>query len=247
MMQKLSAIIVDDEKDAQLVLTHLINSSVPDVEIIDVCDDVLSAVESIKKNNPDIVFLDIQMPEYAGYEIVKFIDPSSIKIIFVTAFNEFAVKAFDLSAVDYLLKPVKRQRLIEAVEKAREKKELELSLSSYKTLVNNLNQKKEPKILIKEAKGQSVLKLNDIISVEGQRAYSEIILASGKRLTVSKNLKTMQELFSDYEPLFRCHKSWIINTNHIERIVSSEQQVHLSDGRIVRVSTPKLKELMEAV
>lgn len=246
-MQKLNAIIVDDERDAQLVLTHLINSSVPNVEIVDLCEDVLSAVESIKKNNPDIVFLDIQMPEYAGYEIVKFIDPTSVKIIFVTAFNEFAIKAFDLSAVDYLMKPVKRQRLIDAVEKVREKKELEDSLNAYSALVNNLNLDKEPQILIKDRKEQKVVKLREIISVEGQRAYSEIILLSGKRLTVSKNLKNMEDLFSDYEPLFRCHKSWIINTQHIDKIVSSEQQVHLSDGRIVRISLPKLKELMEVV
>lgn len=247
MNRKLKAIIIDDERKAREVLSILLERNCPNVEVLEQCSDVLTGIEAIKKHRPDVVFLDVQMPEYAGFEIVNFVDDIDFEIVFVTAFNEYALKAFELSAVDYLTKPVNRERLKEAVQKVQEKKIQESNLIAYQTLLDNLKDAKNPTVIIKDVVGKHIIKLEEIVSVEGQRAYSQIILTSGKRLMVSKNLKQMENLFSVYQALFRCHKSWIINTNYIEKIIYSEGKVVLSGGRIVRVSSSKTKELLALV
>lgn len=242
---KITAIIVDDERNAREVLSYLLERTCPEVEVLDFCENLPDAVKSIHAHNPDVVFLDIQMPEYAGYEIIKFIEPTSFNLIFVTAFNEFAIKAFDLSAVDYLLKPVKRERLKEAVKRAKQKKQQEESLAAYNTLINNLDKNNAPQIVIKEAGGQRIIKLNQIVSVEGQRAYSEIMLKDGQRILVSKNLKTMEGLFEHFSPLVRCHKSWIVNVNEVNQILTGKNELLMSNASKAKISSNRVKMLKE--
>lgn len=246
-MNKITTIIVDDEEKAREVLDTLLKRNCPDVNVISKCNNLLNAVEQIKLHSPDLVFLDIQMPEYAGYEITNFIDKIDFDIIFVTAFNEFAIKAFELSALDYLLKPIDRNRLKEAVAKVQEKKEKALELKEYKALLNNMQNEKNPQIVISEAIGKRVVKLNDILAIEGQRAYSNIMLRNNTSILASKNLKYFENLLKDKFNFFRCHKSWIINLNEIEKIVSSEQKLLLSNNNEIKVSPQKIKELQQLI
>ncbi len=246
-MNKITTIIVDDEEKAREVLDTLLKRNCPDVNVISKCNNLLNAVEQIKLHSPDLVFLDIQMPEYAGYEITNFFDKIDFDIIFVTAFDEFAIKAFDLSALDYLLKPIDRNRLKEAVAKVQEKKEKALELKEYKALLNNMQNEKNPQIVISEAIGKRVVKLNDILAIEGQRAYSNIMLRNNTSILASKNLKYFENLLKDKFNFFRCHKSWIINLNEIEKIVSSEQKLLLSNNNEIKVSPQKIKELQQLI
>ena len=127
----LRTIIVDDEQSAQDVLENLLDRYCPSVQLLDKCSNVEEAVASIEKNQPDIVFLDIEMPNYAGYELVSFFETVNFDIIFITAYDHYAIKAFEVSAVDYLLKPVDIERLKSAVDKVQEKKDRK---NSYRTI-----------------------------------------------------------------------------------------------------------------
>ena len=149
-MNGLRAIIVDDEQRARDVLSKLLERNCSNVVVEETCVDVLSAVEKIKKIQPDVVFLDVQMPNYAGYELVNFFDEINFEIIFVTAFDHYAIKAFELSAIDYLVKPVDRLRLVEAVNKVKLKKGQEKSKEAYEELLNSIKEKEFKKIVIPE-------------------------------------------------------------------------------------------------
>jgi len=145
---KLKAIIIDDEQRARDVLNNLIARFCPQVEVIALCENVLSAVEQIKKQAPDIVFSDIEMPQYAGYELVNFIDKINFEIIFVTAYDQYAVRAFEVAAIDYLLKPVEIDRLRQAVARVEARKEKEQQTESLLVLKEAIEKKKINSIVI---------------------------------------------------------------------------------------------------
>lgn len=214
-METIKAILVDDELAARNVLTNLIQRNCPEVEILDTCENVPNAVEAINKLQPDVVFLDVQMPNYAGYEIVDFFDRIDFEIIFVTAYNHYAIKAFELSAVDYLVKPIKRQRLRESVEKLSSRMEEKTAIENYRLLRESMQHKEPEKIVISELGNKRILHLDDIIAIQGKGAYSSVYLMNQKELLVSKNLKHFESILPDTNQFFRSHKSWIINTNHM--------------------------------
>ena len=214
-MSKIRSILVDDEPAARDVLERLLTRSCPSIEIMQKCVDVPDAVEAIKKHKPDVVFLDVEMPNYAGYEIVDFFDEIDFEIIFVTAYDKYAIKAFELSAIDYLVKPISRQRLIDAVAKLDQKVEEKSVVKDYQILKESIQNKEHEKIVISELGNKRVLLLNDIIAIQAKGAYSTIHLSNDKDLLVSKNLKHFESILPENGTFFRSHKSWIISTNHI--------------------------------
>ena len=113
----MKAIIIDDEEAARSVLSNLLKRTCPQVEILELCENVPEGVKAIHKHKPDLVFLDVEMPDYAGYELVDFFDEVNFKIIFATAYDQYALKAFEVHAVDYLLKPFSQERFDQAIEK----------------------------------------------------------------------------------------------------------------------------------
>jgi two-component system LytT family response regulator len=238
-MDKIKAIIIDDELGAQRVLTALLNKNCPNIEILKCCGDVLSGVEAIKELNPQVVFLDVQMPNYNGYELIKFIPKITFEIIFVTAFDQYAIKAFQMSASDYLLKPINREQLKDAVTKITTKITQKSKVEQYEELLQSMNQKKIAKIVISESQGKRVIDINKIIAIEGQGAYSTIHLKDDKNVLVSKNLKHFEELLSDEELLFRCQKSWIVNLSDIVQVDNANLTLTLSDGFKVKFSSTK--------
>jgi len=163
-MNKISAIIIDDEKRARDVLQMLLERNCPGVNILATCVDVLSAVEKINEVQPDVVFLDVQMPNYAGYELVNFFDEINFEIIFVTAFDHYAIKAFELSAIDYLVKPVERLRLVDAVKRVSTKVNSQESKKQYEQLLNSIKEKEFKKIVIPESGNRRVLEIDNIIA-----------------------------------------------------------------------------------
>ena len=137
-MNKIKAIIVDDEQWARTVLNSLLEKDFNHIEVVAKCEDVLSAVEQIKLHQPDVIFLDVQMPEYAGFELVNFIDEINFEIIFVTAFDRYAIKAFELNAVDYLVKPIDRKKLSSSIDKLTSKLEQKGGLDNYHELLKSI-------------------------------------------------------------------------------------------------------------
>lgn len=214
-MNEIKAIVVDDEKSARDILTRLIELHCPNVQIAVTCSNVPEAVEAVKEHQPDLLFLDIEMPNYAGYEIVSFFEEINFEIIFITAYDHYAIKAFEISAVDYLLKPVDISRLKVAVERFREKNELLNLRNSYQVLKESLTEKRIEKIVIPHNGEQKIILLKDILAIEAKEAYSTIHIKSGERFMVSKNLKHFEGLLDENTNFFRTHKSWLVNTDYM--------------------------------
>lgn len=215
MNQPLKALIVDDEFAARDNLKSLLGMCCPDLQIIGMSENVSDAVLKIKELHPDIVFLDVEMPRYAGYEIVKFIDDINFHIIFVTAYDKYAIKAFQLNAIDYLLKPVDRHLLKEAVQKVVVKLKEKQAAESYTSLLQTIQEKENKTIVLNELNKRSIVALNDIIAIEAQGAYSHIHLLNGGTKIISKNIGHYEELLEDEPKFYRTHKSWLINTEKI--------------------------------
>lgn len=235
-MQKvITAIIVDDEESARDVLSNLITRFCPQLEVIRTCSNVLDALDAIKELKPDVVFLDIEMPNYAGHEIVSFFEEISFEIIFVTAYDQYAVKAFEISAVDYLLKPVEIDRLKDSVKKLLAQVELKNNQESYKTLTENLKSDGLAKLVVRNNHGQSIINTSDIIAIEAQEAYSCIYTEKEKYL-MSKNLKYYEILFDKKKSFFRTHKSWIVNIEHIITFSKTKLEIHLSKNITAKLS-----------
>ncbi|HRP89200.1 MAG TPA: response regulator [Edaphocola sp.] len=241
-MKKIRAIITDDEAAARNVLAQLLTLECPEIEVIDTCSDVPSTVLSIKKHQPDVVFLDIQMPGYSGYEIIDFLENINFEIIFVTAFDHYAIKAFELNAIDYLLKPVNRLRLVQAVEKLSNKLHEKKTLEQYRLLKQSFTNQTFEHIVISEIGKQSIIQLDHIIAIEANGAYSFIHLIDSKPLTVTKNIKQFETILPSNNNFFRSHKSWIINVSHIRNYKKTFLEIMLSNDLMAKLSKYRKEE-----
>lgn len=244
MIKKINAIIVDDEERARDVLSTLIERHCPQIHIQDQCKNVKEAIKSIQNHRPNVVFLDIEMPEQAGYELVEFFDPIDFEIIFVTAYDHYAIKAFELSAIDYLLKPVEIKRLKEAIARVEDKIGTRKMEENYKTLVQNLKKEQIDRIIIPHNREQLVISLNEILALEAKESYSVIHCENGKNYMVSKNLKHFESLLEDTS-FFRSHKSWLINTSKIISYSKKSLEVTLSEKVKAKLSKYKKAKFEE--
>ncbi len=243
-MEKLRIILVDDEDLALDVLTNLICRSSTPVDIVATCNDVLEAVNKINELKPDVVFLDVQMPDYAGYEIVNFFDEINFEIIFVTAYDQYAIKAFELSAIDYIVKPVERYRLEEALQKVMEKREQIAVKENYQVLLDSMRGKELGKIILPEiTDGQlsrRVLHFKDIIAVEAMRSYCQIHLKDESPFLISRNLKYFESLLPEKHTFFRSHRSWILNLDYVEKYYRKSDEVGMGKDIVAKVSKNRL-------
>lgn len=234
-MSKIKAILVDDEESSRDVLENLLLLFCEDVDVVDKCKSVLEAVESIKNNQPDVVFLDIEMPQYAGYEIVNFIEDVNFDIIFVTAYDQYAIRAFEVAAIDYLLKPVDIDRLKSAVERVRLKRNKEHQLERLSLLKDSIENKEIKSLLIYDKSQQHVLPFDSIIAIEAQESYC-VIHTKEKTYVVSKNLRHFEKTLEGIDRFFRVHRSWIINKDHLLNYSKTDLTIHLSNDLTTKLS-----------
>lgn len=247
-MSSIKALIVDDERAARDVLRNLLLRISDNVEVLDTAQDVPDAVQKIKALKPDVVFLDVQMPNYAGYEIVDFFEEIDFEIIFVTAYDQYAIKAFELSAIDYLVKPINRVRLIEAVAKLDEKLAGKVARKDYQILKDSIQKKEFKQIVISEMGNKRVITLKDIIAIQAQGAYSLVHLANEKNVLVSKNLKYFESVLPEDNSFFRSHKSWIISTSYISSFNKNKGEIDLFGGEITsKLSKYRISEFQEVM
>lgn len=244
-MNQLKALIVDDEEAARNVIGRLLERNCADIQIIGTAQDIPSAVELIKTHQPNVVFLDVQMPQYAGYEIVDFFERIDFEIIFVTAYDQYAIKAFELSAVDYLVKPISRNRLIEAVEKLQQRVHEKNAAIKFQLLKDSMQQKTFEHIVISELGNQRIVKIAEIVAIEANGAYSEIHLSGGRKIMVSKNLKQLETMLPDDALFFRSHKSWIIHLEHMLNYSKSTLEIELKGNFIAKLSKYKKVDFEE--
>lgn len=209
----LKAILVDDEPNSVQLLARQLEQHCPQVQVLGQVTDSTEAIELIRQIKPDVVFLDIEMPEMNGFQLLEQLEDITFAVIFVTAYDEFAVKAFRFSAVDYLLKPVDIPDLLAAVSKVERRqpldyRQLELLKSQYQS--GQFAQK-----LAVPYQGSLIfVELKEIVYCESDSNYTSIILASGKRYLVSKTLREVQE-FLEGRNFLRVHRQYVVNLDHI--------------------------------
>ncbi len=237
-MDKIKVILVDDEESARNILKHLLLNFCPNVTLLAAYTNVPDAVEGIKTLNPDLVFLDIEMPNKAGYEIVDYFDQVNFEIVFITAYEKYAIKAFEVSAVDYLLKPIEIERLKASVARVA----LKLGQIKQSESINHLKQTLEAKaiksLIVTQNGYQYAVQIEDIIAIEAQESYS-CIHTKTKRYLASKNLKHFERLLCDQSALIRSHKSWIVNLNHMINYSKSDLEINLNGGLTAKLSKYK--------
>ncbi len=224
------AVIVDDEKLARDVIANYLNEYCPDVEVVAQASTLKTAMSAIQKTTPDLVFLDIEMPDGTGFDLLNAFGKIDFKIIFVTAYSEYAIKAFRFSALDYLLKPVKIDELIEAVARVRSASTPGLSSEIINSLLANLknNTPKQSTLIIPNVRGFEVLRVADIIMCQAD-GYCTILFLSGNRKVVSsKNLKHFDGLLEDQDFL-RVHHSWLVSLDHVTGY-TRQGEILLSEG-----------------
>ena len=189
----IKAVIIEDELRAQVYLKAVLEKIAPEVEVVAVCDDLPSGVIAIRKQKPNLVFLDIEMPKYSGLEIINFFDENEInfEIIFTTAYNQYAIQAFKTSALDYLLKPIDSEELKEAMNRFKIKQKL-----SYKNLLLAKEHfTTETKIAIPDGNNLVMVSINDILYFKADSNYTQVVLTNGKKMITSRILKILKKLY----------------------------------------------------
>lgn len=245
-MTTIKAILVDDEEGARDVLEHLLARFCPEVTLVAKCENVTQAVEAIKKEKPDLVFLDIEMPNYAGYEIVNFFDQVNFEIIFVTAYDQYAIRAFEIAAIDYLLKPIDIERLKFSVQRVKQQRSMVEQAQRLSLLGNTLETKELKNIIVHDKGQQYLVSVEEIIAIEALESYCTIH-TKDKKHTVSKNLKHFETLLDKLPQFIRVHKSWLINKQSIKNYSKSELSICLANGLVAKLSKYKKAEFEAAI
>ncbi|GGB06092.1 LytR/AlgR family response regulator transcription factor [Puia dinghuensis] len=240
MTQETSAFIVDDEYQSRLVIAQLLSRYFPGIQILGQAGSVAEATEGIRLLRPQVIFLDVQMQGETGFEVLDQLPESEFEIIFTTAHQEYAVKAFRYSAIDYLIKPIDPPALAEATQKAINKIRLQRSRTAEQLQVLhqqiNPGQKFTNKIAVPTSEGLQFLPVQDIIYCQGQGNYTEIFLVSGQKITSSHTLRSYEEMLGG-QHFFRAHKSFLINLLHIEKYLRGEGGIAvMSNGSEIEIA-----------
>jgi len=237
MNRKLNALIVDDEPDAVNFICSIIREYCPRLEIIGTASSAKEGVNIILNKEPDLVFLDVEMPHGDGFDLLAHFPDKSFDVIFITAFNHYAIKAIKFSAVDYLLKPININELIESIDKVIHKRTSHsYQGANYSALFENLKSALPSKLAIPTSDGMEYLNTRDIIRIEADRSYSWFFLPNKRKLLVSKNLKEYQELLTDCH-FFRPHNSHLINLEHVKKYIRQDGgAIEMQDGSQVPIS-----------
>ncbi len=235
----MTAIIIEDEILVSNALEKMLTLIDPTIKIVGVASHVEDAVEKITTLQPDIVFLDVELEDGTGFDILKKLDSTKFKIIFTTAYNQYAINAFKYSAVDYLLKPIDPTDLQDALIRAKTAISNAKEHQKLLTVLNENLEKKEKKIVLKTSDQQFVMKVEDIIHLEADGAYTNFV-SSKLKVIISKNIKFYQNLLDDN--FIRCHQSHLINIKHVLGIKNG--QLRMSNGDMIPISTRKKSSIL---
>ncbi len=240
----LKIVIVDDENDALEALEWKLNRYIDNVEIIK-CISPLKSIDIINKTEPDIVFLDIQMPEMDGFTLLENLTNRKFNLIFTTAHDEFALKAIKVSAIDYLLKPVDKDELMEAIDKIQQQKKGALLEDKLQMLLGNINETNSDKINISADGKVYLLDRNDVIMLKSDKSYTTLYLTNEQQIVVSKTLKEVEKKFQ-FPQFFRVHNSYLINLTHVKEYLKGlGGELIMSNGYTAAISRNKKAELFK--
>lgn len=242
------SIIIDDEEDARVSLQLLLKKFCPEVEILAICPGPYAGLEAIAAHQPDLVFLDVQMPHMSGFDLLEKINTPRFQTIFVTAHDKYAIKAIRFSALDYLLKPVDVDELVSAIARL-SRESTEESTNDYNGVLHNVRHRmgQDGKLAIPTSEGMAFINIRDIIHCEADGSYTRLHVSDRKAMIVSKKLKDFENIL-DANAYCRVHHSSIINLDHVDRYVKGEGgYVVMSNGQHVDISRRKKDEFMKLI
>lgn len=216
----IKAILIDDEARARRILEALLKEYCTDVEIVATAADVPSGVIAINQHKPDVLFLDVEMPGYTGFQLLDFFRDIDFDIVFTTAHSDYAVQAFRVSAIDFLLKPIQISELIAAVDKVKAKQGH--NKERLTVLKENFKDNTVKKLALPVAEGLIFADTDTLTHLEADGAYTHFHFEDGKKIVVSKKIKEFEEALTQQSNFFRTHRSYIVNLKKIKQYVKQE-------------------------
>ncbi len=239
----ITAFIVDDEQQSRETLKDMLQEFCPDVAIIGTAATIDEAVSLIRNGKPDVLFLDINLGESTGFELLNRLHKYDCDVIFVTAYDNYALKAFRYEATDYLLKPINYKLLIENIEKIKKKKAAPQQLQANANSANNVTAQ-SARIALSDVNKTDFIIVNDIIYLESNGTYTSFYLRDGTKYVKAKNLKYFEDILHDYKQFIRVHKSYIVNKEYIKSYKRNTSELQC-ENKITIPTTLGYKVLLE--
>jgi two-component system, LytTR family, response regulator len=238
MTQKLKTVVIDDEPDAVGFISTIIGEYCPELEVVATAGNIIAGETEINLKKPDLVFLDVEMPNGTGFDLLARFPEKDFEVVFITAFNHYAIKAIKFSAVDYILKPININDFIEAVKRVIHKRKERSTQGSeaLKALMENIRTSPPSRLAIPTSDGMEYLNPRDVIRIESDRSYSWFYIAGNRKVLVSRHLKEFQELLGDRN-FFRPHNSHLINLKYVKKFIRKDGgYIEMHDGSHIPIS-----------
>lgn len=243
----ITALIIDDEADGRDALKLALEKYCPEVEIKGICESPEQGLQAIKDIKPDLVFLDVQMPHMSGFDVLQQVSPVTFEVIFVSAHDQYAIKAIKFSALDYLLKPVDVDDLIHALRKVTDRMHNKSNTHQYQSMLHNIQYRSEKikKLAVPSLDGIDLFDTDDIIFCKAEGSYTTLFLKNKQSKLTSRSLKDFENFLVE-SGFCRVHNSFLINLKHVRRYVKGEGgYAILSEGHHVDISRRKKEEFLK--
>lgn len=239
------SLIVDDEHDGRVAVRNMLEKYCNNVQVVDEADGVDDAFLKIKQHAPDLIFLDIKMDDGTAFDLLKKIANISFKVIFVTAYDEYAIEAIKYSALDYILKPIRPALLVEAVEKLQKTSRIDKLEQQIELLLQEKQQRE--KIALPTSDGLLFVKVVDIMRCESDSSYTNFVLTSGKKILVTRTMKEFEELLPA-DMFYRVHKSHLINMKHIGQYVTRDgASIIMENGDCIPIARNRKDDFLKVL
>lgn len=242
---KIKVAIIDDELHCVKTLSYQIEKQFNDIEILFGVTDCSQAKLLVEQQEPDIIFLDIEMPGMNGLQFLDHFEKIPFKVIFITAYNQYAIRAIKLNAFDYLLKPIDKNELEQSIQKFRKERD-----KSFKEQVKQLHlfagRKIKDTIALSSAPGLYFAKISDIIYLEGNSCYTHVVMNDGKTHVISKTLANFDDILTEEHNFFRAHKSYIINLRYVQNYIRGEGgEIIMTDNKRIVLSRNRKEDFLK--
>ena len=248
-MNKLRAIIVEDEFHSREALKNMLREYCPDLDVVGLAANIDEGLTMLNLAHPELVFLDIEMPNESGFDLLTRAEKLNFEVIFTTAYRHYALKAIKFSAIDYLLKPIDLEELQQAVDKVIRKRRDAWYNRKIENLLNNIHNEnvKQHSITLSTSEGYEFIKVSQIIYCEANGAYTKFCLKDRKPLIVSKHLKEYENLLNDHH-FMRVHQSYLVNLSEVEKYIRSDGgYIVMKNGDRVNISNKKREKFIKTM
>lgn len=237
-------LIIDDEKPTRDFIKRLIDSYHFEAEVFTDGENVATGIDAIKRLQPDLVILDIQMPDGNGFDVLKSISAINFEVIFITAFQEYAIQAIKFSALDYILKPIDSEELKQAIDNALNTISRKTDDSQLNVLQHNMQLNAKRKLILKTQESVHIAEIDDIIRCEADKNYTLFYFTNIKKILVSRTLKDFDVLLTGLT-FFRAQQSHLINLNYVERYDRQDGTIIMKDGSAIPLSLARKEQFFE--